>query len=549
MSNNFDQLVNPNKLSSNSIFQELRNYHGNPNLLLGGQKYHYTQTEVDEFAKCAKDMMYFLKKYYKIIHVERGLINFEPWPFQVKMLEAYKTKRYVISKLPRQVGKSVTTIGYILWYVLFNKNVKVAVLAHKLETAQELFEGLRRAYENLPLFLQAGIAQGGWNKRSIRLSNGSVVKAAATSGGAVRGETYNIIFLDEYAFVENNLADEFFRSTFPTISSGKTTKLFVVSTPQGMNHFYDMWDKAVKKKSEFYPIEIKWNDVPGRDDAWRDKQIGIMGLESFKQEFMTEFIGSSNTLISPEKLQEMQDSVTPPIFISEGLRVYERPKAGHNYAICVDTSRGQGLDYHAFCIIDVTNFPYKLVGMFQRNDVHPTLLPNYIFNAWKQYNFAAVLIEVSDIGAQVADMLAGDLDCDGVIRVVNKPGKGQSIGFGIGSKIQNGLKTSPATKRIGCADLKTLIESDKLIITDGPTAKEFLTFVSDNQSFSAEEGKHDDCVMSLVLFGWLSHQRYFRHENSDIRAELEKQNEEYLENQLTPFGFVDDGLDFIEHKY
>ena len=541
--------------ANNAIIQDLRNYHGNSNLLLAGQEYHYTQHEIDEFAKCANDLEYFVENYIKIVHVDRGLIPFMPWPFQKKMLQTIRDNRFTICKLPRQCGKTTTTVAYLLWYVLFNKNVNVAILAHRSQTAQELFAKVRLAYEHLPLFLQAGIAPGGWNMRSIRLGNGSKIKADATSSGSIRGESFNLIFLDEFAFVENNLADEFFKSVFPTISSGKTTKVVIVSTPQGLNHFYEMWEKATKKnedgtpRSEFQPIEIKWNDVPGRDEVWKKQQIEILGPNGFKQEFDTEFIGSSNTLIEPEMLLEMQRNVKPPIAKSEGLRIYEQAIPGHRYAICVDTSRGQGLDYHAFCIVDVTNFPYILVGMFQRNDIHPTLLPNVIFAAAKNYNYATVLIEISDVGSQVADMLISDLDCDNVIRVSSRPGKGQTIGFGVGSKVQNGLKTSPATKRIGCVDLKALVESRKLIIPDEPTVKELLTFVSDLQSFSAEEGKHDDCVMSLVIFGWLSHQRYFRHETMDIRAELERVNEEYLETQLTPFGILDDGLDFIEHNY
>jgi len=530
---------------TNSIPQDLKIYHNNQNLLLAGEPYKYTKHEIDEFKKCKDSLLYFVENYYKIIDVDTGLIQFKARHYQEKYLKLMEKNRNVITKWPRQSGKSTTSIGFLLWFLIFNANITVGILAQKAETAQELFHRLRLAYEHLPKFLQPGIANGGWNKRSMHLGNGSRCIAGATSSGSVRGMSFRCIFLDEFAHIEDNVADDFWKSVYPTISSGKETKVIITSTPKGYNHFYDMWTKAEKKQTDFIPMSINWNDPPGRDEKWKLEQIEVLGPAGFRQEFESSFEGSSTTLISPDKLVELQKNVIPPLFESEGLNIYEKPIPGHNYAICVDTSRGQNLDYHAFCVVDVTNFPYKLVGMFRRNDIHPTILPNYIFNVWKQYNYAAVLVEVSDIGAQVADMLVGDLDCE-IIRVSNKPGKGQTIGMGIGSKIQNGLKTSPATKRIGCADLKALIETDKLIVQDKETVKEFMSFVADNQSFSAEEGKHDDCVMSLVLFGWLSHQRYFRHENTDIRAELEKLNEEYLENQLTPFGIVDDGLDFVD---
>lgn len=276
---------NQNLLTPDQIPQDLRSYLGNPNLLLAGESYSYTQWEIEEFKKCKADLFYFVETYMKIVHVDRGLIPFVPWDFQKRILKTIHDNRFTICKLPRQSGKTTTTVGFILWYILFHMNVSVAILAHRASTAQELFSKVRLAYEHLPKFLQAGIAPGGWNKRSIRLGNGSSVKADATSSGSIRGETYNLIFLDEYAFVENNLAKEFMESVYPTISSGQTTKIVIVSTPKGMNHFYNMWDRAEKKKSEFVPIEIKWNDVPGRDDAWRKQQIANIGIESWRQEF------------------------------------------------------------------------------------------------------------------------------------------------------------------------------------------------------------------------------------------------------------------------
>lgn len=485
----------------------------------------------------------------KVVHIDHGLVPLILRNYQKKMFDSFWKERYSICKLPRQSGKTTTVVAYILWYILFHSNVRVALLAHRADTARELFQKLRLAYEHLPKFLQAGIAPGGWNKGSIILGNGSSAKADSTSGGSIRGETFNLIVLDEFAFVETNLAESFLNSVYPTISSGATSKMIVVSTPKGMNHFYEMWDDAKTGKSKFNPVEINWDDVPGRDEAWKKEQISNIGLRSWNQEFEAQFIGSSDTLISGEKLMELKENWEDPIHESEGFSIYEDPKVGHQYSITVDVSRGQGLDYQAFSVVDVTNLPYKQVCVFRDNELSPTLYPSVIHNAARRYNDAHILVEVNDIGQQIADMLIGDLDTENVIRIYAKPGVGQTIGFGSQGKTNNGLKMSPATKRIGCADLKTLIESDKLIVKDKTTIREFMTFVADVNSFSAEEGYHDDAVMTLVLFGWLSHQRYFREETKDIRASLEEAQQEYLDRQMVPFGVFDDGTDGFSFDY
>lgn len=939
------------KTERESIIQELKGYNGNPKLLLAGEKYQYTKWEIEEIVKCKNDIHYFIENYVKIIHVDRGLIPFVPWDFQNRTIDVVKDNRFVICKFPRQSGKSTTIIAYILWYILFNENVKIAILAHRLKTARDLFSKVRTSYEHLPKFLQAGIAPGGWNKGSIILGNGSIVMADATTGGSIRGESFNCIsgkekitlklddqeftisleqfhsiiansskyninkdeivlgeidesifeqqiyqmvygynyssktkhigkstifdrvssyhskmlewgrfirefglsditrtfncssalakngevqttsnqtilcispdgewtakyydesnggpkenlyeklvgckfeveeridtlrtnktknqrhlekenrcrletkvlrqkpnvrrnqkenikfefgenrfgfnkrkdfqveywkisrdsfirrtqdenrefigrevqdqrthgenkqksrkdqknsgktswyekivgiktknvpssegqgsleqrlkikttagwetfkgikrtrkqqtinllfdngksisctpnhrmetingwvcakditefdniitdcgittlnsmmdnvsedvfdilhtsktnsffvngisvhncvLLDEFAFVDNNLAKEFMESVYPTISSGTTTKIIIVSTPHGMNHYYEMWEAARLGRSEFVPIEVKWNEVPGRDEAWKQKQIKNTNLQSWLQEFECAFLGSSTTLLSADALEYLLANVQEPIKVTDNMNIYEEPKDGYVYALTVDVSRGQGLDYQAFSVTDVTNFPYKQVLTFRDNKMSPTVYPTLIKSIAEKYNYAHILVEISDIGGQVADMLVGDLDTENVIRVRAVPGKGQFIGFGVGGKVYNGLKTSPATKRIGCADLKTLIENHKLLVPDRETVKEFTTFVADTQSFAAEEGKHDDLVMSLVLFGWLSHQRYFRQETQDIRAHLEEENQKYLDSQMTPFGIIDDGTATFYHDY
>lgn len=541
---------NTSNTTVNSIFQNLRGYQGNDKILMAGQKYQYTQQEIAEFVKCSQDIHYFVENYMKIVHVDHGLVPFRLYNYQKKLIDVLVKERYVIGKLPRQVGKSSVTVAYLLWYVLFTPNAKVVILAHRAKTSRELFGKVRTAYENLPKFLQAGIAPGGWNKSSITLGNGSSIHADATSSGSIRGESFNVVVLDEFAFVPKNLAAEFMESVFPTISSGQTTKLIIMSTPKGMNHFYEMWDGAIHKKNSFVPVEIRWDEPPGRDEKWKAEQIGNIGHRKWRQEYEAHFIGTSSTLIEGEILEKMWNNAKDPLTVHNSFRIYENPQPGYKYAICVDVSRGLGLDYHAFTVIDVTNLPYKLVAVFQDNTMYPTILPNVIAETARKYNNAHILVEISDIGQQVADMLIGDLDCDNVIRIMSRPGVGQVIGFGFAGKVQNGLKTSTATKKVGAADLKTLIESGNLIIEDKPTIKEFFTFVANSTgTYAADSGYHDDLCMTFVLFGWLSHQRYFREEAHDIREIIQRQQEEYLDSQLTPFGIFDDGVEQIHYDY
>jgi hypothetical protein len=476
------------------------------------------------------------------------LVPFEPYEFQEDMIEAVHKNRFVICKMPRQSGKSTTMISFLLHYILFNQSMSVAILANKLATARELLGRLKLAYEYLPVWLQQGVVE--WNKGSIVLENGSKVLAAATSSSAVRGGSYNCIMLDEFAYVPQNVAEEFFSSVYPTITSGKETKVIIVSTPKGLNMFYRLWVNANKRtgeegKNEYYPIEVHWSDVPGRDEEWKKQTISNTSEEQFRTEFETEFLGSVHTLVHPEKLKCLAYR-TPEYFNSEGLRVYTRPEAGHKYVIVVDTSRGVGQDYHAFTVVDVTQIPYKVVATFRNNQLAPMLYPNAIYPVARQYNNAFVLVEINDIGQQVADILHDDMEYDNIIYVQMQGRKGQVVngGFGRGGSAMKGVKTSTAVKRIGCAILKNLIEDSKLLVEDFSVVDELCTFVARGDSFEAEDNHNDDLVMTLVLFGWLTTQAYFKDiTGSDIRKDLYEDQMKNLEEEMTPFGFVDDGSD------
>lgn len=512
----------------------------NPNLPRDTYVHNYTKEELEEYIKCSEDPIYFAKKYIRIVHVDKGLIPFEMWDFQEDMIQKFHENRFTICKLPRQVGKTTTAVAYLLHYILFNEHVNVAILANKASTSREIMTRLQLAYEYLPRFLQQGIKE--WNKGSIELANGSRAVADSTSGSSVRGRSFSIIFLDEFAHIPNNIAESFFMSTYPTISSGKTTKVIIVSTPNGLNLFYKMWTDATENRSDYVPIEIHWSMVPGRDEKWKETTIRNTSPEQFDQEFNCNFVGSTNTLIHPVKLRSL---VWHNVIRKDGfLDIYKESEKGRTYTMTVDVAEGQGLDYSTFSIIDVTEIPYRQVAKYRNNKIAPLLLPTEIVKFARYYNEAFILVEINSIGLQVSDIIHHELAYENLIKIEMKGKQGQQHTPGFKKKIAYGLKTNKQTKAIGCANLKTLVESDKLIINDYDTIQELMTFSSHKTSFAAEEGNNDDLAMTLVHFGWLTSQRYFKENiNSDIRSALQQEQMNIMDQELVPFGIMDNGLD------
>ena len=513
-------------------------YLGNDNLKRIGVELQYTEEQVKEILKCSEDPLYFVKNYVKIVNVDKGLVPFEMWPFQEDMVSTFHNNRFSICKMPRQVGKTTTAAGYMLWSVLFQENYNIAILANKGSLAREILGRIQYAYEYLPLWLQQGIKV--WNKGNIELENGSKINAYATSSAGVRGGTYNLIFLDEFAFVPKNMADDFFTSTYPVVTSGKTTKVIVVSTPYGLNHFYKMWIDASEGRSLYKPLEVHWSQVPGRDAKWKEETIRNTSEEQFRQEFETEFIGSSATLISGAKLRSL--AFFDPIYQEECFDIYEQPKPNRLYICTVDCSEGVGGDYSTINVVDVSETPYKQVAKYRNNKLPLLFFPTIIYSVAKRYNEAYVLIETNNIGQQVVDILHYDLEYENIYKLEHHHIKGQSISGGFKRSTSFGIKTTKSVKKIGCANLKTLVESDKLIVRDFDTIAEMNTFVRVRDSYEAEEGNNDDLVMGLVLFSWLTAQSYFKDStNIDIRKVLLEEQNLLGEEELTPVGIIDDG--------
>lgn len=521
-------------------------YRDNPLLKKAGVITNWTKELIEEYKRCANDPVYFAMNYMTIINVDEGLINFKMWEFQKDMLRIFKDNRFVITKCPRQVGKTTTTVAYMLWLTLFHNEQNVAILANKGQNARDILGKYQLAYENLPDWLQQGVVT--WNKGMVELENKSKIIAASTSSAAIRGGSFNLVFLDEFAFVPTNIANEFFTSVYPVISSGKKTKIIIVSTPNGMNLFYKLWQDAIEKKSNYTPFEIHWSMVPGRDEAWKEETIRNTSERQFAQEFETHFLGSSNTLISGHKLQMMH--YHNPVSIHDHLNIYEYPvksngddiKKDHLYCITVDPSEGRNLDSCAFSVVDISTTPYKQVATYKDPLVHVMLFPTMIYNAARLYNDAYVLVEINN-NPQIADVLHHELEYENLLKVFTGNKKPQQLSAGFARGIQMGLKMSPQAKRIGCSNLKTLIESDKLVINDFDTYSELTTFVANKNSFAAEEGANDDLVMTLVIFAWASTQKYFREIVShDLRKQLQLENLNQLDEELLPAPIIDDGL-------
>ena len=519
-------------------------YLGNPNLKKVNTPVEFTEEQILEYQKCAKDPLYFMEKYIQIVSLDEGLIPFKLYDFQKKIVKTIHENRFTICKLPRQSGKSTTTISYLLHYALFNPNSNIALLANKSSTARDILSRLQLAYENLPKWLQQGVKN--WNKGNIELENKSTIVAAATSSSAIRGGSYNIIFLDEFAFVPTNIAEMFFSSVYPTISAGKNTKMIIVSTPYGMNQFYKLWIDAENKRNDYVPIEVHWSEVPGRDEDWKEMTIRNTSPEQFQQEFECEFLGSVNTLISPAKIKTM--AYLNPIKTSGSIEMFEAPIKDHTYVCTVDVSRGVDKDYSAFIIFDVTTMPFKVVAIYKNNEVKPFVFPNVIEQVCKGYNHAHILTEVNDIGQQIAEALQFEIEYDNLLMTTQKGRAGQVLGAmfsGRGSSM--GVRMTKQIKRVGCANLKTLTEGDKLIINSFKIIEEMSTFAKRGQSWQAEDGANDDLMMCLVMFGWLSNQPYFKElTNTNARLKMYQEQQNLIEQDIAPFGFLDDGIN--EHE-
>jgi hypothetical protein len=512
-------------------------YNANVNLKAAGVKIQFTPEQVQEYLKCAADPIYFIENYCKIVSLDHGLIPFKLYECQVEKVKIIHNNRKVILMEGRQQGKTTTSAAYILWYTIFQESKTVAILANKATAAREVLHRYQLMYENLPQWLQQGVIT--WNKGDIELENKSLVFTAATTASGIRGKSVNMLYVDETAIIPNTVAEDFFTSVYPTISAGETTKILLSSTPLGYNHFWKFWNDAENKRNDFVPLFIPYWKIPGRDAAWAETQKRQLGELKYNQEVLCKFLGSSLTLINADTIAKM--SLAQTVYSKDGLDIYEKPQRGHTYVIVADTAKGVGGDYSAFTIMDITEVPYKLIGKYRNNTISPLLYPNVIFETGKRYNEAYVLVEINS-SEQVPHILYQELEYENIL-FVNRTTGSQVVsgGFG-GGKTQLGVNTDKKVKRIGCHNFKSLVEENKLIIEDADTISEISTFIETKGTYQADDGYHDDLVMSLVLFSWLTTNPYFKDLNNiNLREIMYKKQMQAIEDELTPFGVYDDG--------
>jgi hypothetical protein len=520
--------------------EEQSSYHGNPNLKSVGYQHQFTPEEIQEIVKCQKDPIYFIENYCNIVTLDHGLKLFKLYECQKEKVRVILNNRKVVLMEGRQQGKTITSAACILWYTLFQESKTVAILANKGSAAREVLDRYQIMYEHLPIWMQQGVRT--WNKGNVELENGSKVFTAATTASGIRGKSVNWLYIDEAAIIPNNVAEEFFASVYPTISAGTTTKILLTSTPLGYNHFWKFWNEAEKGKNGFISHFIPYWEIPGRDETWAEEQLRTLGEVKFNQEVLCEFLGSSNTLINGRTLAQMS-SMDPFYQNDMGLMLYEEPKKDRTYVIVVDVARGIGGDYSAFTVVDVTEIPYTLVGKFKNNTIAPMLFPQVIHKAARDFNNAFILVETNDIGGQIADILYAELEYENLLSTI-KENNQTYISPGFAKTTTLGVRTTKSVKRQGCFAIKSLLEEKKLNIFDADVIHEFSTFIEKNGSYLADEGYHDDLVMTLVLFGWLTTNQYFRDlTNVNVRDKIYHQQMLQIEDELTPFGFINDGND------
>ena len=499
-------------------------YLGNTQVKRAGVETSYTDEEMQEYIKCTKDPIHFIETYTQIISLDEGMVSFELRGYQEELIRHYDENRFSVVLASRQSGKSITSCAYLLWYLLFNPEVTVAVLANKGAIAREMIARIVTMLESVPFFLQPGVKI--LNKGNIEFGNDSKVVAAATSSSSIRGMSINMLYLDEFAFVED--AETFYTATYPVITSGKDSKVIITSTANGVgNMFHKIYESAVHGNSEYKSFTIGWQDVPGRDEEWKKQTIANTSEAQFEQEYGNSFLGTGNTLINADTLLGMR--ALDGEWKKDGLTVYESPKEDHNYVVTVDVSQGRGFDYSTFSIFDVSQRPFKQVCTYRDNMISPMLFPDLINKYCSRYNEALVIIENNAEGSMVATQLHYDIEYPNVF--VQGMTHAKDIGITMSRKI----------KRVGCSTLKELLEENRLSVVDRATITELMTFVNKGSSFEADKGYHDDMVMNCVLFSWFVTTEFFTHlTDTAVKDLLYAEQQKMIEDDMSPAGVFGD---------
>jgi len=507
-------------------------YLGNPNVKRDGVQEEWTQKKLLEYKRCMEDPSYFARTYVKIISLDKGLVPFDLYDYQQEMFDHFNDNRFSIVLACRQSGKSISSVAYLLWYALFHPEKTIAVLANKGATAREMLARVTLMLENLPFFLQPGCKA--LNKGSIELSNNSRIIAAATSGSSIRGMSVNLLFLDEFAFVDNDA--EFYTSTYPVVSSGRNTKVIITSTANGIGNVFErIWTGAKQKVNEYKSFEVNWWDVPGRDDKWKEETISNTSQMQFDQEFGNTFFGTGNTLVKGDTLLKLRAKPYKRSLEQGDLLIYKDPIKDHQYITLVDVARGRGQDFSTFNVIDITVQPFQQVAVYRNNSISPILFPNIIYKYSILYNNAYTVVEANDQGQVVCNGLYYELEYENLH--TESAIKANALGIEMTRKV----------KRLGCSAIKDLLENNKLDIHDEQTISEVSTFTAKGTSYEASNGNHDDLMMNLVLFGYFVSTQFFSDMTDiDLKRMMFEEKMVAIEQDVPPFGIIDDGSDFID---
>ena len=510
-------------------------YLGNINVKRAGVQAEWTEEQVLEYKKCMESPVHFIENYVKIISLDEGLVPFKLYDYQEELIEHFDENRFSVILACRQSGKSITACAFLLWYLLFQPEQTIAILANKGQTAREMLARITTMLEHIPFFLQPGTKV--LNRGSIEFENDSRIIASATGANSIRGMSVNLLYLDEFAFVEN--AEQFYTSTYPVITSGGKSKVIITSTANGIgNMYHKLYEGAVQELNEYKHYKVNWWDVPGRDDDWKKMTIANTSELQFEQEFGNSFLGTGNTLINANTLLGLQQH--DPVWTKQNVYLYEEPKKSNTYVMTVDTAKGRGQDYSTFSIFDISDNHFRQVGIYRDNMISPLLFPDIIHKFAKMYNDALVIIENNDQGQIVCNQLYYDIEYENVF--VTSSVKSTGIGVTMTKK----------TKQIGCSTLKELMEEHKLQVIDKFTINELITFVSKGQSWEADGGNHDDLVMNLVLFSWFITTPFFQSlTDLELKKLLYDEQQQIIEDDLVPAGifskpdedevFVEDG--------
>lgn len=477
-------------------------FSNNTNIKPKNVKLPLTKEHIEEFLYCSTHPLYTIRNYLYINNQDLGFIKFNLWDFQEELIQKMLVHDRLIAKFPRQAGKTTVTAAFLFFYCLFNKDKKVIIVANYREKARDTLNMMKDFYYNCPNWLKPGVLK--WNEYEVKFENGCQVKTSSTTANAARGFTAGILYIDEMAFIDKRMWDKFFKSVFPAVSSAKLAKILTSSTPDGKNHFYYFWQRAVNNINGYHAHEIPWNAIPGRDEAWKNKQIAEMGsVEAFMQEYACDWGDSGKLLLNKITMDNMEHMVKEPLeYRNSDLRIEKRilsiqknPIPGHSYICTIDCSEGKGLNNQAFTIIDVTTLPIETVMSFKSNEESLVTYPGVIYEWVMRYNGAFIIIENNSIGSGVANDLWYDYEYSNIVNSYSeKEGKQYH---------EIGIKTTPKTRKVGCDHLKFLFENEKIITTEFMVYEEFTNFAWNDIKMryeAADEEINDDIAMGLIIF-------------------------------------------------